>query len=104
MSVNESNRNDSEHDLLCPLQALLEKPYGIAMSSCQCDLIARVREEERRQYSNYSNARNTGRRDGYAAALRDAVDAVAALPYLNAGAWVKRKDAIAAIEALGGES
>ena len=70
------NINESAHDPLCPFHMLSQKPTGIAMSSCQCGLIARVREDERRQYSNYSNARNTGRRDGYTAALHDALIAV----------------------------
>lgn len=34
----------SEHDPLCPFHALSQKPTGIAMSSCQCWLIDRVRE------------------------------------------------------------
>lgn len=67
------------HDALCPffydhIGRELVRQTG---NPCTyCDLITSVREDERRQYSNYSNARNTGRRDGYTAGLQDAIDAV----------------------------
>ena len=93
------------HDPLCPFHVLSQKPTGIAMSSCQCGLIARVREDER------------------ATALRDAVEAVKALhePWIldeprEDGVTVLCAycqsdfdapypcESVAAIEALGGES
>lgn len=49
MSANVSNENDSAHDPLCPFWALLEKHTGVSVLSCQCNLIARVREDDRRR-------------------------------------------------------
>ena len=101
------------HDPLCPnndprvqaaiaaaMQSVGAKPTGY----CQfCPVIARVREDERgyaKQTSAAVMAYGEGKRDGYTAALRDAVEAVRQKTLL------RRRDsllAIAAIEALGEE-
>lgn len=59
------------HDPLCPVSALLERHTGVSVLSCQCNLIARVREDERTNEPPawaYAN--------GYDTALQDAIDAV----------------------------
>ena len=75
---------------------------------CQCDMIALVREDIRDCDAHGDTIRyrcqhyQQGRKDGYAAALRDAVEAVR----LSCSAdieLVERSDVIATIEALGGE-
>lgn len=38
-----------DHDPLCAVSALLERHTGVSVLSCQCNLIARVREDEHRQ-------------------------------------------------------
>ena len=86
------------------------QPY-IPGVPCQCALIARVREDERgyaKQTSAAVMAYGEGKRDGYAAALRDAVEAVKVvghdvhcnLPFGN-GCSCPLDDAVDAIEALG---
>ena len=111
------------HDPLCPC-AVSRHPGCLASANCpdcQCDLIARVREDERAHGSferSYNEGYYNGRKDerkatlrslpafyaynkGRSAALRDAVEAVKALPLL--GTYNLTADAVAAIEALGGE-
>ena len=94
------------HDPLCPV-APGQMLVGVRI--CECDLIARVREDERgyaKQTSTAIMAYDEGRRDGYAAALRDAVEAVKGCPCPQGYATHKCScwsDAVAAIEALGGE-
>ena len=89
------------HDPLCPYP----DPEYLPDEFHHCRLIARVREDERayaKQTSTAIMAYDEGRRDGYAAALRDAVEAVK----LSCSAdieLVERSEVIAAIEALGGE-
>jgi len=56
MSASVSDTYESAHDPLCPFHMLSQKPTGIAMSSCQCGLIARVREDERMQVKTKDNA------------------------------------------------
>lgn len=65
------------HDPLCPWFGSTE--FDTVISCDDCDLIARVREDERKKYETYSNARKVGREQGYSAALRDAVTAIEAL-------------------------
>ena len=85
------------HDPLCQMPA-----------RCQCDLIARVREDERGKWSPMIRDSFI---DGYAAALRDAVEAVKSLAHevgpcfhnTSVGCTCVRGEAVAAIEALGGE-
>jgi len=113
------------HDPLCPLSRddcwNAEPP-----SVCCCTLIARVREDERGKPSEWITPRlHTERMRenydiGYAAALRDAVEAVKALDlqshyrmtceppdpvdwskHRSCDAWA---EIVAAIKALGGES
>ena len=88
------------HDPLCPLFDKARYPFS---AKCDCDLIARVREEERsyaKQTAAAVMAYGEGKRDGYAAALRDAVEAVKALRDYKA--WGILAKAVATIEALGG--
>lgn len=62
------------HDSKCPRFPLL-----LTERCWFCELIARVREDERtyaKQTSTAIMAYDEGRKDGYAAALRDAVEAV----------------------------
>ena len=100
MSASVSDTYESAHDPLCPFHMLSQKPTGIAMSSCQCGLITRVREDERE-----SNAAiRVHWLQGYARALRDAIgviDAVDAKYEVNPDwvLWEARK----AIEAFGVE-
>ena len=96
------------HDPLCPRY----EAYIHEKSCALCDLIARVREDERGK--DHWQLSEQGKRDGYAAALRDAVDncwgAVAEIPAVElwdgakAAWWIVKADALAAIEALGGET
>lgn len=82
--------------------------YDVALSELE-DLVARVREDERgyaKQTSTAIMAYDEGKRDGYAAALRDAVKAVKsewAKSRKETGDPPLRMQAVAAIEALGGE-
>lgn len=87
------------HDELCP--------SAYTFGACECPLIARVRADERtRDYSGISVAHHLDRlrenyAHGYAAALRDAVEAVK----LSCSAdieLVERSEVIAAIESLPG--
>ena len=86
------------HDPMCP-------QYDCWLEGCtvcdECALIARVREDERKKYETYSNARKVGREQGYKAALSDAVEAIAADSEFDdvRDQW----HAIEIIEALGGE-
>lgn len=97
---------DDEHDPMCPTHATAEEclsahfPFTahggepICPTPCQCDLIARVRADCTRKHGSslldtYAN--------GYARALRDAVEAVKALDgYFDWQRW----QTVAAIEAL----
>ena len=86
------------HDPLC-----WSIDAGRVASCACCDLIARVREDERtyaKQTSTAIMAYDEGRRDGYADALRDAAEAVADAVVCDSGCHGL---AIDAIEALGGE-
>ena len=91
------------HDPMCPM-IWDPTPFDCGL----CDLIARVREDERgyaKQTSTAIMAYDEGRRDGYAAAMRDAVEAVKAALTDDDG-YVRQSeldDAVAAIEALGGQ-
>ena len=103
----------TEHDPLCPYFPERQgfggidsgvpstQPY-IAGVPCQCDLIARVREDEATRAHRMS--------DAYRTALRDAVEAVKALGELATygiihrdGGYCDGDEIVAAIEALGGE-
>ena len=123
-SIGAVDDSTAKHDPLCPTTT---DPHGVAGDcdcDCNCDLIARVREDERgyaKQTSAAVMAYGEGKRDGYAAALRDAVEAVKGLPPITdayptnspAGGeglsivtrtWLCNRDsAVAAIEALGGK-
>ena len=98
------------HDPLCP-------HTSVSPDVCTlCTLIARVREDERgyaKQTSAAVMAYGEGKRDGYTAALRDAVEAVRERKdgfIMAVGAesnpseqyWITRAAAIEAIEALRG--
>lgn len=94
------------HDPLCPYgkpcTGLLCVGYGSlphAHNYCECDLIARVREDEATRAHRIS--------DAYRTALRDAVDAIEAVdpPSEAYDDWHPKgkRLALAAIEALGGE-
>lgn len=100
------------HDPLCPT-VNADVPFGLfhddVPDDCLfCALITKVREDERgyaKQTSTAIMAYDEGRRDGYAAALRDAVEAVKAALTDDDG-YVRQSeldDAVAAIETLGGE-
>ena len=78
-------------------------------ASCRCDLIACVREDERQKTfdADWSEmgqlaAVRLFRGQAYAAALRDAVEAVLLSPSADIE-LVERSQVIDAIEALGGE-
>ena len=106
------------HDPLCPAPVCKDKCFACdwCLQGCKCAEYARVREDERAK-AVWQRDRLWG--DGYAAALRDAVEAVNGLPFLQydrpagvvtdagiasfTGQYVNRDDALAAIEALGGE-
>lgn len=117
----------SSHDPLCPCPPIPEhrliqvRAAGIKFDDCCCDLIARVREDER-SWDGAIRIARAAAQEGYAAALRDAVEAVKACDDLQpswwksmffggrrARAWCQygwdwhKRDAVAAIEALGGE-
>lgn len=86
------------HDPMCPIASTEAEIYW--RPTCPyCAVIARVREDERaRIYALSDRVKNSQ----YAAALRDAVQAVK----LSCSAdieLVERSEVIAAIEALGGE-
>lgn len=95
------------HDPLCDVViknegSAWEKYYPIV---CVCDLIARVREDEHENDDSHLAAYMLGERAGYAAALRDAAEAVKAALTDDDG-YVRQSeldDAVAAIERLGGE-
>ena len=86
------------HDPLCPHAVHPD-------DGCYCRLIARVRADV--LANEPSCVCKFGR--GYAAALRDAVEAVKALPWHrpwgddDTWKYLRRDDAVAAIEALDGE-
>ncbi len=99
------------HDPMCPWSGLGDYWADVCED---CHLIARVREDEHRQMVDRQVASAITDKDthgalsrhiyekGYAAALRDAVEAV----MLSCSAdieLVERSEVIAAIEALGGE-
>ena len=73
---------------------------------CDCDLIARVREDERDCDAHGDTIRyrcthyQQGRKDGYAAALRDAAESVKAAAVRKDTSHDMRAVAVAAIEAL----
>jgi hypothetical protein len=83
---------------------------------CDCDLIARVREDERaaiRQPGRITLAVEDAYAKGRADALAEAREAVAAIGFdgdprpvmtVMQGHYIKRDDALAAIDALRGES
>lgn len=120
----------TNHDPLCPMKRMEGADPRISTTrKCECDLIARVVERERderdllyetgladgrllesekaqREAHAYIGAhRDEWIEDGYATALRDAVEAVNGLPVRQLEFWdvVARDHAVAAIEALGGE-
>ena len=70
---------------------------------CQCDLIARVREDALTNTALINEIRNEQFSKGYAAALRDAVEAVKSLGSEDIR-LAELLEVIAEIEALGGES
>ena len=101
------------HDPLCPTQF----PYPEPTACLACTVVARVREDCNKGWREYIENRggwdNREYAAGYAAALRDAVDncwgAVAEIQAVElwdgtkAAWWIVKADALAAIEALGGE-
>ena len=108
----------SEHLPQDPVCLDLYGPHDPRFRSCAgCNAYRRVREDERERLGDpFARAGyNTGRRNGYAAALRDAVEAVKALgnepqpahdgspKTWSQGFSNARTQAVAAIEALGGE-
>lgn len=84
------------HDPLCPRSHQIT--FTVWRSACECALIRRVRADESQHADQWG-------RKIRANALRDAVEAVLALPdaIFQQAAWVKHEQAVAAIEALGGE-
>ena len=129
------------HDPMCPVlkptQSERRNAAPMLDLLCACDLIARVREDERdlffsqrdRLASEVDKAKiagwHAGRKEGYAAALRDAAEAVKAAldaglatstdkalyffeadkddPTLGYDVTFHKDSLVAAIEALGGE-
>lgn len=102
------------HDPMCPQATTMNGPW-FAGGCGLCRLIAQVREDCTRKHG--SSLLDTYAK-GYATALRDAVEAVKALPTSNytysgnppfgdgppqIGARMVKANAVAAIEALGGE-
>lgn len=102
------------HDPLCPMHPDYEFEHYCCGSCnpgavvpwepvCICTNLARVREDEAQGQSEaLLKAQRVFLREGYAAALRDAVEAVK----LSCSAdieLVERSEVIAAIEALGGD-
>ena len=85
------------HDPLCPKATDELREY------CECDLIARVREDERGK--TLDDAWKWWGPGSYKQALLDALEAVKALPLRQSGLvmCVHQQSAVAAIEALGGE-
>lgn len=100
------------HDPLCPWFGKTRTYYNSPVLRCQCKLIARVREDERdrnidRWRKQVLAEADERRADGYAAALRGAVEALEVLPVAyderqNDLPVVSRDAVLAAIEALGG--
>ena len=94
------------HDALCPWSGSLSEPDDCRLPQGWrvCDLIARVREDERGKVYGWPEYQSQRDRDVRAAAIRDAVAAVEAL---GDGKTVPPNDgyaeAVAAITALGGE-
>ena len=90
----------TNHDPMCPSN----EPANLPL--CRCDLIARVRDDERDKH--IKGVWDNGYTHGYAACKSDAVEAVkgvTAYAYLGTPlSVVQRDEAVAAIEALGGES
>ena len=63
------------HDPMCP-----NRNYEEWQPCVPCEMISRVREDERKKYETYSNARKVGYTQGYEAAQREAQEAVAKIP------------------------
>jgi len=104
----------SKHDILCNVYENACCPWiGNCECQCTCDIIAIIREDEQMKEYNrpFDEVSMLWHKRGYAAALRDAVEAVKvqspaiwSYPLHGAertGVWLD--DAVAAIEALGGE-
>lgn len=94
------------HDPLCGY-APESFSRGVIGNPCRCDLIARVREDERDEAQRllirhgaqqFTIGERMGRAFGREAALRDAVEAVKAR-----GGYHSAAEFAAAIQALGGE-
>lgn len=88
------------HDPLCNAHGEEHADHGLLVYECACDLIARVREDERgksKDVAGYVSWAN----HGYADALRDAAAAISADSEFDdvRDQW----HAIEIIEALGGE-
>ena len=91
------------HDPLCYIE------YNPLVKECRtCDLIARVREDERSMKGAVVIARAAAQ-DGYAAAVSDAAEALRHMPWHRPWGsddpyqYLILSDAVAEIEALGGE-
>lgn len=85
------------HDPLCPVAWCCNDCY------CECRLIRRVREDEASKYGSLRETQDAVNR-ARAAALRDAVEAVKALHSDRDGVDAGFRRAVAAIEALNGNS
>lgn len=104
------------HDPMC-WYADPDKIPAVAVNDgwpCLCSLIARVREDERMRDDDYAYVSKQSEAEGYATALRDAVEAVKSRTLRGAFAASLDKhesfiavsvidSAVAAIESLGGE-
>lgn len=103
------------HDQMCPNTPETFHDGVLWPAVCECELIGRVRKDEEDKFLwRYSAAEQrgykAGEQAGCAAALRDAAEAVKALPiptlperYGILTPMLFRADVVAAIEALGGE-
>jgi len=99
------------HDPMCPSLGHGALPL---IDLCRCGLIARIRDDERGESGDFCKGWDEGWLAGHDAALRNAMNAIKALGPLSQYRkelgddghpifWCEPVDAVAAVEALGGE-
>ena len=93
------------HDPMCPVPDLIKQGKTVAAASCKCEEYARVREDERASATLAALTQDAAVK-AYAAAVSDAVEAVSRTcghTKYEGCPPCPHDDAVAAIEALGGE-